>query len=840
MPRSKRKSSGNQDQTGLSAVSKRKKGNEIKENENLEDATIFGQEPTQFLKNLKSALKKHPDYPEVMDQFVDCFCAHADDVSRFHLSLVPCVMSSDCDSFAGCTPDSLVRLLLSIDDLQAKLGSHLLEKLAEIAEDSPVIKGVGKVNFSPLIMNQFRWLDNIVNSEELVEKMFEIISVTPAVVQSEIIMCLPEVIDDSQHYDITHKLRDLLNDNNALAVPIIDALTMLDIKSDLLSEVRASVVQSLPSVSAEDLPVMLKFLLLRSFSSSSEAIETVNEVRLNLDLQSLVQLVDKQRCKDKKSNADIEVLIIDGIKTAMRFQKIVSEAWLKSIDKTPSNSNLSVLDLLVLFVMHSINWKKPTESLIRNKIRSGDLTSLLFLETASQHTQVTQDYFPAVLRIAEILLRSPEPNINLFACDVYKHAFTHLDVYCRQEIVSILVTHIGSGSAMEVDGSFDVLLFLVLEESEKMAPFGVFIKGILDYVANLNMSQIRKLYCILSNLALNSSSDESVIQISENGCDWCCYGNEEFGCMESLFWVLRAEDGEDMSEERLQMVISLLQLVYSCVGRVPQACGLFLDELAAVILAGKVHPKVQTWISDNVISDFQDNFISDLDPKNKKGLIPLPWSIQYGLDEEAEDSIVINLIQLLAANFSINNAIHFTTSKAKLASPLCMASQFRLLHVCESQQHGGDLEGINALLGCALTLPEAGLVEKLKSMKETEQVMFCQALFLALNWFREVIYTRCSVISDLTYFQLLNAFSTQTDPEMKAKVIARLHDITKLHSLIEAALSGKETAGTATSRADFKLSDYRHFLREIDLGVFEVLRTGVITKAALDTNNEAK
>jgi hypothetical protein len=87
---------------------------------------------------------------------------------------------------------------------------------------------------------------------------------------------------------------------------------------------------------------------------------------------------------------------------------------------------------------------------------------------------------------------------------------------------------------MEMDGSFDVLLFLVLEHPSVMASFSVFIKvtpfldaytdivckqtlflqGILDYVANLNMGQIRKLYCMLSNLTVSSSDDDSIVQVS--------------------------------------------------------------------------------------------------------------------------------------------------------------------------------------------------------------------------------------------------------------------------------------------------------------------------------------
>ena len=43
--------------------------------------------------------------------------------------------------------------------------------------------------------------------QELVDKMFEALSVTSPDIQREIISCLPEVIDDMQHVDVAHKLK---------------------------------------------------------------------------------------------------------------------------------------------------------------------------------------------------------------------------------------------------------------------------------------------------------------------------------------------------------------------------------------------------------------------------------------------------------------------------------------------------------------------------------------------------------------------------------------------------------------------------------------------------------
>ena len=78
-----------------------------------------------------------------------------------------------------------------------------------------------------------------------------------------------------------------------------------------------------------------------------------------------------------------------------------------------------------------------------------------------------------------------------------------------------LVTHIGSGYAAEADSSLDVLCGLAASQPDVMAPFAIFIKGILDYLDNLKMAQIRKLFSMLSILAFHNPQDGSLIQVRQ-------------------------------------------------------------------------------------------------------------------------------------------------------------------------------------------------------------------------------------------------------------------------------------------------------------------------------------
>ena len=59
--------------------------------------------------------------------------------------------------------------------------------------------------------------------------------------------------------------------------------------------------------------------------------------------------------------------------------------------------------------------------------------------------------------------------------------------------------------ATEMDVALDILLHLAQTDVDNMAVYDVFIKGILDYLDNLTLSQIRILFNIFSLLSLTVS-----------------------------------------------------------------------------------------------------------------------------------------------------------------------------------------------------------------------------------------------------------------------------------------------------------------------------------------------
>ncbi|XP_044183012.1 Fanconi anemia group D2 protein-like isoform X2 [Acropora millepora] len=753
-----------------------------------------------FQNRINKLLKGHPSYPEIIDDFIEGFEERLQDPNRFQLSLLPVSISADHEGCGG-SPESLTRMLLSVDILQPKIANILLEKLPEFMGDEDSNRADG-INIPRLVLNQFRWMDCVVQSKELTEKMFEMVGVTSLEVQREIIACIPEVLDDSEHTEVARELSELLLQNTELTVAILDALSNLNLRPELLSEVRSSVIQMLPSVELDDLPVVVKFIL--QSVGDNDAFEVISELRSNLSFSStsLPPTACSTPAEQRRSHAGSltsknkhgELFTLDAIRSGIRFQKSVAEGWTKAIESANTPGNHKVVDLFVLLILHSTaNRKKAMETLIRNKIKNGHFTEEMLNAAFSSHSQILREYFSDLLSLAEILLRSPDPSVSSYACEMYKLSFISFDLYCQQEIVGTLVTHIGSGFASEADASLDVLSDLVESHPDVMAPFAIFIKGILDYLDNLTVTQIRKLFDMLSTLAFASRQDGGLIQddmhivitkqLTSNSPKY-----KRIGIIGAIM-VVRSmakkrivEEGSEetmgdtesqrqstLSDEAYKQVTSMLDLIRNRISQAPEAAALFYDELARIIQLGGIDPKIESWISDTVVGDFQDDFLIDREAPVASESVPL--ELCYALDESEEGSIAVNLLPLLLA--ARNSATNKNKTDRSAVSLICLAPHFRLLRVCEESQRKGDLEGIDALLGCPLVSIKQDILKEIETLDQADREIICGALFFTVNWFREVV----------------NAFAPQRDPEMRGKSISRLQTITELHEILEKFLA---------------------------------------------------
>uniref|UniRef100_A0A2K6PKU5 FA complementation group D2 n=1 Tax=Rhinopithecus roxellana TaxID=61622 RepID=A0A2K6PKU5_RHIRO len=828
-----------------------------------------------FQKKLFQTLRRHPSYPKIIEEFVSGLESYIEDEDSFRNCLLSCERLQDEEASMGASySKSLIKLLLGIDILQVRLKAN---------------KTNDEINIPRLIVSQLKWLDRVVDGKDLTAKIMQLISIAPENLQHDIITSLPEILGDSQHADVGKELSDLLIENTSLTVPILDVLSSLRLDPNFLLKVRQLVMSKLSSIRLEDLPVIIKFIL--HSVTAMDALEVISELREKLDLQhcvlpsrlqaSQVKLKSKGRASSsgnqESSDQSCVILLFDVIKSAIRYEKTISEAWIKAIENTASVSEHKVFDLVMLFIIYSTNTqtKKYIERVLRNKIRSGYIQEQLLQSTFSVHYLVLKDMCSSVLSLAQSLLHSLDQSIISFGSLLYKYAFKFFDTYCQQEVVGALVTHICSGNEAEVDTALDVLLELVVLNPSAMMMNAVFVKGILDYLDNISPQQIRKVFYVLSTLAFSKQNEASshiqddmhlVIrkQLSSTVFKYKLIGIIGAVTMAGIMAADRSEscslteERANLSNEQCTQVTSLLQLVHSCSEQSPQASALYYDEFANLIQQEKLDPKalVKPIILVFLRSDF-----------------PFPVKALYGLEEyNTQDGIAINLLPLLFSQDFAKDGGLVTSQESgqKLVSPLCLAPYFRLLRLCVERQHNGNLEEIDGLLDCPIFLTDLEPGERLESMSAKERAFMCSLLFLTLNWFREVRRVNrtfhlfllfVSVTPD--YIPPLGNFDVETldiTPHTVTAISAKIRKKGKIERKQKADGSKPSSSDTLSEeknsecdptpshrgqlnkeftgkeeKTSLLLRNYHAFFRELDIEVFSILHCGLVTKFILDT-----
>ncbi|XP_033066530.1 Fanconi anemia group D2 protein isoform X4 [Trachypithecus francoisi] len=301
-----------------------------------------------FQKKLFQTLRRHPSYPKIIEEFVSGLESYIEDEDSFRNCLLSCERLQDEEASMGASySKSLIKLLLGIDILQPAIIKTLFEKLPEYFFEN---KTSDEINIPRLIVSQLKWLDRVVDGKDLTAKIMQLISIAPENLQHDIITSLPEILGDSQHADVGKELSDLLIENTSLTVPILDVLSSLRLDPNFLLKVRQLVMDKLSSIRLEDLPVIIKFIL--HSVTAMDALEVISELREKLDLQhcvlpsrlqaSQVKLKSKGRASSsgnqESSDQSCVILLFDVIKSAIRYEKTISEAWIKAIENTASVS----------------------------------------------------------------------------------------------------------------------------------------------------------------------------------------------------------------------------------------------------------------------------------------------------------------------------------------------------------------------------------------------------------------------------------------------------------------------------------------------------------------------
>ncbi|KAL6880204.1 hypothetical protein ACP4OV_011769 [Aristida adscensionis] len=690
---------------------------------------------------------------------------------------------------------SLARALLAVPALQPGLLALLLEKLPEHFDGgagAPLDGLPLQDDVARLIVAQFRWLDFLVDADAFVEKLVEVLSVAPSRLKKEIIGSLPEIVGDQSHAAVVTALEKLLQEDWDVVVAVLDALSDLNLNEMLQEQAVTLAISCIRTVAADQMPHLLKFLLLSATAANAGRI--VLQIREQL---KFVGVVDPRAARSKKlkgkASANSDGAILDTLRSGLRFKSIICEAFLKELKLVDHPRDHKVIDVWLIMLIYADGdtlLKKKAEKILKSKVLQERIRETLFDQCIHANTELVKEHFTSFLSVSAYLLACKEEKAREFATYLFTALFEEFsDTYSRQELLGSLVTHIGSGVSFEVSSALDIMISLTSNNPEEFIPISSHITGILDYLESFDEENLRKVYDIFCHMALaagfSTGSGGSkianellmVVRKQVNNPDMKYRRMGIIGALRIISTIADVNAVVNCSSSQQPNCEEALELLKMAVNSCKSAAlplVLLYDELAALLETKVLHSAILEWVGEHV-GEFDAHFLADLD----NGQLPEKY-VCDGIEGELWMNLDGNISPVCV------NIMPLVSMPEK--SQPCLQifpSQFLLLTMVERLTSEGSLGGINALLGCPLHLPSTKYMDgaKWRSLSGLQKKAVCHSLYYAINWIRE----------------LVNAFSTQVAcrvdnvsqkarDETAVKLLQRIRNLILLEGLLNALL----------------------------------------------------
>ncbi|PIN26603.1 hypothetical protein CDL12_00633 [Handroanthus impetiginosus] len=726
--------------------------------------------------------------------FLKGFSDYISSTNNLRRVLLPCHR----DGFGSIRSESLVRILLLVKSIQLDFLDMLLEKLPEYFDPDPPGGGCGLSSalrldddVARLILNQFRWLDFLVDSEAFAEKLLQVLSICPHHLKKEIIGSLPEMIGDQNNKTVVNSLQQMLEEDSSIIVPVLDSFSNLNLDDLLQDQVIMVALSCIRTIDMEHMPYLLRFLLLSAKASNARRIISHIREQLKFVGVSHKRATENSKLKGKSVVDNAEASVLDSLRCGLRFKNMLCVELLKELKSLEEARDHKVIDiwLLTLVFMNNESLQKSVEKLFKKKVLEGCFQDHMFDQCIHGIKDLPKDYLPTYLSFSAYLLACKEQRAQEFGIHMYICLFEeYCDAYSRQEVLGALLTHVGSGIHFEVSAALDAMVILASKKSRELISLSSHITGILDYLESFTVESLRKVYEVFIRLAVSAQSSgqpygcsvaNELLMILRKQINNSDLMYKKMGLIGTLKIVSYIADTNNMSlpplsqRSNYEEAVELLKISLDSCKQLPLPLILFYEELASTLQSKTLHPTIMDWVGKQV-GEFESTYLSDLDCGNLVGRdlsCGLEGELWMNLDGDISP-ICLNILPLV-----------FPSSRS--TSPLqVLPTKFVLLSVVERLANQGSLGGIDALLGCPFHLPSSKLFSQpsWQTLMAKQKQIAILSLYYAANWMRE----------------LLNAFSTQvggcdtgsqaTKEDIILKLLKRLRNLVFVECLLDNCL----------------------------------------------------
>ncbi|CAK1548687.1 unnamed protein product [Leptosia nina] len=435
--------------------------------------------------------------------------------------------------------------------------------------------------------------------------------------------------------------------------------------------------------------------------------------------------------------------------------------------------------MLILYTT-SEEKQKQVELLLMKQIKNNVLKEDLLVATFKTFKPILEVNLRSLIILTNSLLKAKSNlEIQEFATYMYTQMFSTLEECCQTIIAELL--QLCSDCKHCVMNILTILNNVAEKNVTILKPQYLQMLMLLDRMDDMNIFEKRavlNLLCCLAYTCENSAIRDDVHMIIRKELGSSNPTIKVQGVIAGIYavkYLMAGKNGEDTSlhlsndvsfssvdqfrEGDLREAAQIVELISRSTRQFPDMIVLFYDELSKLFERPiAINKNFLVWLTDAVTNDLQQNFIVDDIEDRQFGNIKLSMQFCLNSDSEIDEVTAINIGGLI---WKCSNDINIC-----LLSPL-----FQLVQVLHLRQHDGNLSSVDVLLGCAVVMPICD-IDEIKD-KDIDDIRFILDCFVyCINWFRE----------------LINAFASQNDPHLHAKIFKRILQVQQLESLVERIL----------------------------------------------------
>ena len=669
---------------------------------------------TSFSRTFTSKLSSSRISPDQLQTEIEY---HLDSEDRLKASLDPLDYTGPPEySLCNMGQPTLVRLLLDIHPIQPFIISFLLSRL-ERYSTSPDTETANEV--TNLIITQLRWISKLVNPREFSTKILRILTSCPLPLQRLVVLCLPDIVPDSEHTFVAQQLKQLLPDTNLTAV-IVDTIDNFNLTPDLINEFRESAMKLLAAVSSEDLEYLLKFILHPSHQAESD--EVVSQVRSS-------EIFTTTREENKN------VVILRTLDSIMKFQPMVLESWLRLIEHSPA-ADIRAVDLCTLCLMYGNDcFQGRVQTELKSKFREG-ISLDKMLEDMAIIVYCLEMYSTPFYSLFEVPLLT---NDSDFTFSLILSLFLTVGSDQRQTLIDFLLRTLQLEPKLDPLPPLTLLSSIVESDKDALLPFLTQLQDLYTELGTFLKHNIISYFELTGRLALHSNgANDYFMREAFHEAVSLLLGNVEeliryvgvIGVTVGVKILLDKYEGFQMSDFQLQRLTKPILNLKKSLSSHPSSLSLFYTELAGVVRASQKNDAFLGWVITGLEKEFRSDFMVSLEEDFEQigGLHPCAV---FGLREKPH--FALNLL----------NLVH-RLQRGKLDRPresrciLSLLPQLQLLSICYQHLHG-SWQHLDSILSSPILLVQQDELAQPANFASADSPLVAACLLLLAAWLCELV-----------------------------------------------------------------------------------------------------